>query len=159
MSFLRKKNCYIVLMTVVKWDLKILMPFPSIMPSLCCHRYCFSLENLTEHIVGATRGKRQDACPSKNYILVMDIWFHQDPLIYAYTQANKHFWYWKWVFKLAFHSFFNIIIRKTPTVRIFFNKKSDSHYELGLTTWRSGWVYAVNDRLVFPDTWILTNAS
>lgn len=32
-----------VLMTVVKWDSEILMPFPSIMPSLCCHRHCFNL--------------------------------------------------------------------------------------------------------------------
>ena len=38
-------------MTVVKWDLEILMPFPSIMPSLCCRKYRFNLESHTEHTV------------------------------------------------------------------------------------------------------------
>lgn len=64
--FWERRTVKFILMTVVKWDLEILMPFPSIMPSLCCHRYCFNLEDLIEYTVGTTMWKKTKSLPLKN---------------------------------------------------------------------------------------------
>lgn len=79
-----------VLMTVVKWDSEILMPFPSIMPSLCVidivSIYKTILSTLCKTLLSTTCGKTQDSCPARTYILIEVIQSH--PLIHAYNTGK-----------------------------------------------------------------------